>query len=232
MDYAIIWNDFLTILAIIGGISSTYQFIVPYKFKEKPRYYYNKYARYIFSKDVTTELIVKSVNIENIEVDKFKINLKNNLKSTYDDFRETDSGFSFNIKNGLKKIETKIDIITNYDEDVSNNEYVEQLECTFTIKCKTSNLKSNIINYMAILMHLKDNLNSMNVHLNKKFVLMCELDSLDKINKILDLGKLNSISGSNDNIDIELYKNKILIHDENFNNEFVKIVDDMMINYA
>ena len=232
MDYAIIGNDVLKIVAFIGGISSIYQFIVPYKFKEKPRYYYNKYARYIFSKDVTTELIVKSVNMENVEVGKFKIDLKNNLKSTYLDVGDTDSGFSFNIKNGSKKIETKIDIITNYDEDENNNECVEQLECTFTIKCKTSNLKSNIINYMDILMNLKDNLNSMNVHLNKKFVLMCKLDSLDKINKILDLGKLNSISGSKDNMDIELYKNKILICDENFNDEFVKIVDDMMINYA
>ena len=68
MDYTIIWNDVLTILAFFGVISSVYQYIVPYKFKEKPRYYFNKYARYIFSKDVTTELIVKSVNMENIKL--------------------------------------------------------------------------------------------------------------------------------------------------------------------
>ena len=232
MEYVINWWQVVSLFfAVLGGLSTLYQF-TPYRFKEKPRYFYNKYARYIFSKDITTKLIVKSDNMEDIIADEFKKRLNTKLMSIYDDVHKYDDGFSFNIKNGSKEIEANIDIIIKYDEEMSSNEYVEQLECTFKIKCKTSNLKSNIINYIDTLMNLKDNLNNMNIHLSKKFVLSCELNSLDKINKILDIGKLDSIRGSNNNTDIELHKNKILIYDKNFNNEFVKIVDDMMINYA
>ncbi len=231
MEHMIDWWGFITIISVTLGISSLVYRMIPRRFKEKPTYHYNKYARYVFSKDVTTALIVKSINMENIKADEFKTKLKTKLTDAYEDIRENNNCFSFNVKNGSQEIEIKMDIITKDDENI-DDEYVEQLECTFKIKCKTSNLKSNIINYMDILMHLKDNLNNIDIHLNEQFVLSCELNSLDKINKILDLGKLDFISGSNDNINIELYKDKILIQGKNFNNEFVKIVDDVMINYA
>lgn len=211
-----------TLLTIVLAIL---QFIPDNK-KEKLRYEFKKFIRHIIKKHIITKLIIKSNNVENLELEAFRSKLNKKFTDVYDDIKKTQNGFSFDVVIGSNKILTNIDIMTN------DAQFVTQLQCTFKSDCKTSNLKSCIMNYMSAFIHLKDNLNDIDVQLNRKFVLSCELKSLYKINKILELGNLDVISGENNGKIFEMYKNKILVYDEDFTPEFIKIVDDIMINYA
>ena len=224
--------------SIIGIISLFFLPLISKNFDRKI-YLCRKNILQRFNNDIVqTHMIFKCADINMRHADLLE-KIGNHLKKNYDDVTTNDSNFIFKMLLDGDQLEIEIKLLINGiddDEELIDDVeilFVGEIECMFSMPIQIKKF-NKLHNYKNAKDKLEKKFNDLDIKFSDEIILQCDLKTPPKIHDG-DLCNFNLIRGeqSDPNKDqrIEIDENTIRIYSKYLNEDFIKFVKDVFIQY-